>query len=95
MPARKARGAIVEKGEKGRKVIGDYLNNPPYTTKTNVGGGVLPKAVCQLTNALADTPYPGASPLPHFDLRQTWLLLGFGLGATLALGFEQADTRCD
>ena len=27
MPARKARGAIVEKGEKRRKVIGDYLNN--------------------------------------------------------------------
>ena len=27
MPARKARGAIVEKGEKRRKVIGDYLNS--------------------------------------------------------------------
>ena len=27
MPARKARGAIVEKGEKGCKVIGDYLNS--------------------------------------------------------------------
>lgn len=27
MPAREARGAIVEKGEKRRKVIGDYLNN--------------------------------------------------------------------
>ncbi len=33
MPARKARGAIVEKGEEGRKVIGDYLNNPPTTTQ--------------------------------------------------------------
>ena len=33
MPARKARGAIVEKGEKRRKVIGDYLNNLPNTLK--------------------------------------------------------------
>ena len=33
MPARKARGAIVEKGEERRKVIGDYLNNLPNTTK--------------------------------------------------------------
>ncbi|KRP96982.1 hypothetical protein TX25_08335 [Pseudomonas lactis] len=30
MPARKARGAIVEKGEKRRKAIGDYLNNPKH-----------------------------------------------------------------
>ena len=28
MPARKARGAIVEKGKNRRKAIGDYLNNP-------------------------------------------------------------------
>ncbi len=33
MPARKARGAIVEKGEDACKVIGDYLNNLPNTTK--------------------------------------------------------------
>ncbi len=33
MPARKARGAIVEKGEKRRKVIGDYLNNLPNSLK--------------------------------------------------------------
>ena len=30
MPARKARGAIVEKGEERRKAIGDYLNNPKH-----------------------------------------------------------------
>jgi hypothetical protein len=29
VPAGKARGAIVEKGEKGRKAIGDYLYNLP------------------------------------------------------------------
>ncbi len=33
MPARKARGAIVEKGDQGCKVIGDYLNNLPNTQK--------------------------------------------------------------
>jgi hypothetical protein len=33
VPARKARGAIVEKGEKRRKVIGDYLNNLLNTLK--------------------------------------------------------------
>ena len=33
MPARKARGAIVEKGEEACKVIGDYLNNLPNTQK--------------------------------------------------------------
>lgn len=33
MPAMKARGAIVEKGEKRRKVIGDYLNNHPFSPK--------------------------------------------------------------
>src|SRR5690606_26791184 len=47
VPARKARGAIVEKGEKRRKVIGDYLNNLPNTTKLNVGGGLLPIAGVQ------------------------------------------------
>ncbi|RZI29050.1 hypothetical protein EUX53_01055 [Pseudomonas orientalis] len=43
MPARWARGAIVEKGEKARKVIGDYLNNRPNTTNTHVGASLLAK----------------------------------------------------
>jgi hypothetical protein len=30
VPAVTARGAIVEKGQKRRKAIGDYLNNPPF-----------------------------------------------------------------
>ena len=47
MPATKARGAIVEKGEEGRKVIGDYLNNIADTAKASVGGGLLPIAVRQ------------------------------------------------
>ncbi len=47
MPAEWARGAIVEKGKNGRKVIGDYLNNLPHLTKTNVGGRLLPIAAGQ------------------------------------------------
>ena len=75
MPARKARGAIVEKGKKGRKVIGDYLNNLPSTPKQM---------------------WEGARPLPHLaSMPDSELLLALGLGATLALRFEQADAGRD
>ncbi|CRM83786.1 putative membrane protein [Pseudomonas sp. 8 R 14] len=33
----------------------------------NVGGGLLPIAVCQLTDSLADPPSSGASPLPQLS----------------------------
>ncbi len=63
MPARKARGAIVEKGEKRRKVIGDYLNNLQYT-KTNVGAGLPAMTMAQSTSLLTDTPPSRTSPAP-------------------------------
>ncbi|MDP1346150.1 hypothetical protein, partial [Klebsiella pneumoniae] len=49
VPARKARGAIVEKGEDACKVIGDYLSNHLNATSncgswTSVGAGLPAKA---------------------------------------------------
>ena len=44
MPAVTARGAIVEKGRRRRKVIGDYLNNLQHN-KNTVGASLLAKVV--------------------------------------------------
>ena len=33
-----------------------------------MGAGLLAKAVCQSTSAVADPAYSRASPLPHFDI---------------------------
>ena len=41
MPARKARGAIVEKGEEACKVIGDYLNSAAAASTPNNCGSWL------------------------------------------------------
>ncbi len=43
MPAGKARGAIVEKGKKGCKAIGDYLNNLSSDAKPVWERGLEPK----------------------------------------------------
>ncbi|TVT89235.1 hypothetical protein FPT15_21100 [Pseudomonas sp. RGB] len=39
--------------------------------RSNVGAGLLAKAVCQAVNVLTDLPSSRASPLPHFDLCST------------------------
>jgi len=62
VPARKARGAIVEKGEEARKVIGDYLNNPPNTTNANVRRGLLPITEDQSHSLQLRHRYRGQAP---------------------------------
>ena len=96
MPARKARGAIVEKGEKRRKVIGDYLNS---AESRQIDRFHAPRG-----NAALDAPRPlekltrsvtRGIPTRSVGTIKPGLFLGFSLHATLALGFEQADARCD
>ena len=63
MPAMKARGAIVEKGEKGRKVIGDYLNSHP-TPQKQLWEGAYPRLqwishnICNRKTAIGGKPPP-------------------------------------
>ncbi|OYU04862.1 MAG: hypothetical protein CFE47_24335 [Pseudomonas sp. PGPPP1] len=69
MPARKARGAIVEKGEDACKVIGDYLSNHPNTTSncgswTSVGAG-LPAMQTPRSFSNTEVMLSQASQLPH------------------------------
>ncbi|WP_282413217.1 hypothetical protein, partial [Pseudomonas sp. PS01299] len=64
VPAVTARGAIVEKGLRRCKAIGDYLNNHHFFAfaQNTVGAGLLANAFHQATLLLSDTPLSRASP---------------------------------
>jgi len=71
---RHSKGAIVEKGQKRCKAIGDYLNSsftsPISTIAQNQCGSGLAREYGITSNILLnDTPLSRASPLPHLNRR--------------------------
>ena len=80
VPAVTARGAIVEKGQKRCKAIGDYLNNHqlPHTCRSRLAGDPG-DAVFQMDRGawIASKPAPtrecqGFLPVAAFTLRWRW-----------------------
>ncbi|AKV06377.1 hypothetical protein B723_08210 [Pseudomonas fluorescens NCIMB 11764] len=70
VPAVTARGAIVEKGQKRCKAIGDYLNSSftPFLfalTQTTVGASLLAMRTQHSIFMLNVTPLSRAGPLPQ------------------------------